>query len=123
MPLIIAFIAVFVVGGIVGGVITHWKDGAKIERLTSSNAVLEEANTRCATDIAEARKSIAAVTAAAAVREKAAEVSMVVASKTADVHTAKARQIKALPPVQLDMQCEAIRMEQIEYVGSRASNE
>ncbi|HEY9490161.1 MAG TPA: hypothetical protein VIQ51_17615, partial [Chryseosolibacter sp.] len=68
MPLIIAFIAVFVVGGIAGGVITHWKDGAKIERLTSSNAVLEGANARCATDIAEVRKSIAVVTAAAEVR-------------------------------------------------------
>jgi hypothetical protein len=120
-PAIIAIVlAVFVTLAFSGGfAVSNWRASGEIQRLTSSNAVFEEANARCATDIAEVRKSIAAVTVAAAERQKAASISMVVATKTADVHTAKARQIKVMLPVQVDRQCEAIRMEQIDYVRGR----
>ena len=121
-PAIIAIVlAVFVTLAFSGGfAVSNWRASGEIQRLTSSNAVFSAANDKCATDIAEVKKSIAVVTAAAAERQKAAAVSMVVASKTADVHTAKAKQIKLMPPIQLDKQCEAIRMEQIDYVRERA---
>src|SRR5687768_9773139 len=120
MPLILAFIAVFAVGGIAGGVVMHWKDGAKIERIAAQNSSLSAANDKCATDIVAVREAIAAMKKAAAEREKAAAVSMVVATRTADKHVAKARQIRTYPPVAIDMQCDAVKREQVEYVRDRA---
>src|SRR5687768_14545525 len=108
MPLILAFIAVFVVGGIAGAIVMNWKEGAEIEKLTSNISVLLAANDKCATDIVAVKESITAITKAATERAKAASVSMVVASKVADTHTAKARQIRTYPPVQIGMQCDAV---------------
>ena len=121
-PAAIAIVlAVFVTLAFSGGfAVSNWRASGEIQRLNSSNAVFSAANDKCATDIHDVRKAMGAVTAAAAERQKAAEVSMVVASKTADVHTAKAKQIKALPPIQIDKQCEAISQEQIDYVRERA---
>ena len=120
-PAIIAIVlAVFVTLAFSGGfAVSNWRASGEIQRLNSSNAVLAAANDKCATDIQDVRKAMDVVTAAAEVREKAAKVSMVVATRTADTHTAKAKQIKALPPVKIDKQCEAIQLEQIEYVRER----
>ena len=121
-PAIIAIVlAVFVTLAFSGGfAVSNWRASGEMQRLNSSNAVLAAANDKCATDIQSVRKAMDVVTAAAEVREKAAKVSMVTATRTADVHTAKAKQIKALPLIQLDKQCEAIRLEQMEYVKERA---
>ena len=120
-PAIIAIVlAVFVTLAFSGGfAVSNWRASGEIQRLNSSNAVLSAVNDKCATDIQDVRKAMDAVTAAAAERQKAAEVSMVVATRTADVHTSKAKQIKSMPPIQIDKQCEAIRMEQIDYVRER----
>ena len=121
-PAAIAIVlAVFVTLAFSGGfAVSNWRASGEIQRLNSSNAVFSAANDKCATDIQDVRKAMDAVTAAAVVREKAAKVSMVTATRKADVHTAKAKQIKALPPVQIDKQCEAIKAEQIDYVRERA---
>src|SRR5687768_5388900 len=114
----IAVMAALAFGG--GFAVADWRSGAKVAVLTSNNAVLTAVNDKCATDIVAVREAIAAMKKAAAEREKAAAVSMVVATRSADKHTAKARRIRTYPPVSMDMQCEAVKREQVEYVRDRA---
>lgn len=118
----IAAIAITVMAALAFGggfAVADWRSGAKVAVLTSNNAVLEAVNEKCATDIVAVREAIASMKKAEEERARAAAVSMVIATRTADAHTAKAKQIKSLPPVQIADQCEALRLEQLEYVLSR----
>lgn len=99
--------------------VESWRKGAEIERLEGTNAELTAANGRCAADIETANKAITAMTNIAAERERQAVESMKQIQPEVQVHAARITRIKTLPQVAPDMQCEAIRQEQIEYVRER----
>ncbi|SHL42324.1 hypothetical protein SAMN05216428_102357 [Nitrosospira sp. Nsp11] len=130
MGLILAFLAVFAVGNISGGVIMHWKSGAEValavsdkEKVESRNSILEAANGNCATDIEGVRQGVKVITDAVSEREKAASAAMRDAQALVAKHKAAAVAIKALPVVPQAEQCEAIEREQIEYVAARHAAE
>lgn len=120
-PAIIAIIlAVFVALAFGGGfAVSSWRDGAEIQRLNSSNAVLSAANDKCATDIQNVRAAMTALTDATTTLEKQAAKEMQKAEPKVAERTRVITKIKAMPKVAVDMQCEAIKNEQIEYVQAR----
>jgi hypothetical protein len=115
-------IAIFLVGLGGGALVMHWKDSGKITRLESDNSILKTDNGRCVTDIATVRKAMDAMTAVAAERERQAVEAQQQAQPQVEQHRATITRIRALPPVPMDMQCEAIKQEQIEYVTARRNS-
>ncbi|SFW21704.1 hypothetical protein [Nitrosovibrio sp. Nv17] len=118
--IVIAVLVALAFGG--GFALGDWRATMQIQRLHNDNALLSAANDRCATDIESVRFALDAQKAAAVRREKEAIRAMREAGKVAAAHTAKARAIRALPPVadvSADGQCEAIFREQQEYVQDR----
>jgi hypothetical protein len=124
---LIAIILASLLAGFGGGwVVKDWKDGADIaliksekQTLTDRNAILENANGQCQTDIAGVRQGVKVITDAAAEREKAASDAMKNAQALAGKHVAQIAAIKALPIVPEAAQCDAIIREQREYVQNR----
>lgn len=124
-------IAVAVVIGFGGGWgVKGWKDGAEIalavaakEKVESRNAILDAANTSCATDIQGVREGVKLITDAVGEREKAASAAMRQAQIAAAKHTQAVREIHNAPAIPVAQQCQAIEREQIEYVKNRKANE
>jgi hypothetical protein len=111
-----------------GWLVKHWKDGAEIaliksekQTLTDRNAILENANGQCQTDIAGVRQGVKVITDAVTEREKAASEAMKNAQALAGKHVAQIAAIKALPIVPEAGRCDAIIQEQKEYVQNRHS--
>lgn len=128
MPLIAIIVVSVLVGFGSGWGVKGWKDGAEValavsakEKVESRNAILEAANTSCATDIEGVRKGVAVVIGQVEERERAASAAM----KAADVVVAERKKeiaaIKNLPqvPPEPEAQCAAIVREQIDYVQKR----
>lgn len=122
-PAITAAIAIALFGiGLGGGaLLMHWKASGTIEKLQGNNNQLTDANGRCAADIKSAQTAMQAMTAVSQERERQAQESMQQAQPQVERHIATITRIKAMPSVPIDMQCEAIRLEQIEYVKRRRS--
>lgn len=102
-----------------GFAVSDWRDGRKVEQLQSDKAILRAANDKCETDVQRVKQAVQAMESVAAEREKQAAEQMQDAVPLVKQHQARITKIKALPPVKLDMQCEAIIQEQIEYVKTR----
>jgi hypothetical protein len=102
-----------------GYAVESWHTGAEIEKLKGTNTELTAANDRCVNDIKSANAAVQAMTAVAAERERQAVESMKQIQPEVQVHAARITRIKALPQIAPDMQCEAIKQEQIEYVRER----
>src|SRR5690348_2539857 len=98
-----------------GYTISNWRSAAQVQRLSSANATLSEANKKCDADIKSVQEATEALTQAAAQREKNAENAIKRASLAAENHTKRARKIRALSPVSPSRQYEAIAREQAEY--------
>lgn len=105
-----------------------WKDGAHVakvesakEAVESTNAILQTANSNCATDIEGVKKGVAVVVAHVEEREKAASDAMKAADVTIAQHKVKMATIKKLPTIAQTpaAQCSAIIREQIDYVRER----
>jgi hypothetical protein len=116
--IVIAVLAAVAFGG--GFALADWRVSGQIARLNANNAILSAANLQCATDIQTARSAMAAIMAAAAAKEKRAEEAQRAAEPQAKQHTIRAKRYLALPPVPMNMQCEAIKQEQMLYVQGRA---
>lgn len=119
MALIIAFLAVFAVGNISGGVIVSWKNGAKIAKLESRDAVVTAANEQCKNDVVAVKSGVKDVTDALAKKKKDAEDSMKDAKYWAAQHDRLAREVNSAPIRPDETQCQAVEREQREYVESR----
>lgn len=111
----VAVIAAF--GG--GFALADWRMSGKVERLNGDNALLKQANGRCASNIQAAAKAVSDLQAAVAERERQAEQSMQQAQPQVEQRKAVITRIKALPSVPVDQQCEAIKREQVAYVRER----
>lgn len=128
MTLIASILASLIVGFGGGWGVKGWKDGAEIalavqakERVESRNAILQTANSNCATDIEGVKSAVGVITKGVEDREKAASEAMKNAQALAGKHVAQAVIIKALPIVPEAGQCDAIIQEQKEYVQNRHS--
>src|SRR5688500_5662676 len=112
-------IAIVVFSFSAGFTVESWRKGAEVTRLKSDNSVLTSANDNCVKDIASVKQAITAMTAVAAERARQAVEAMKQIQPEVQVHAARITRIKALPEVAINMQCEAIKQEQIEYVKER----
>lgn len=99
--------------------ISNWRSAVQVQRLNSNNAILSEANKKCAADINSVQDSMRTLSQAAAQREKSAANAIKGAASEAADHTNRAKKIRALSPVTSERQYEAIAREQAEYVQSR----
>lgn len=117
LAIAIAILAGVAFGG--GWMISDWRSGAQMAKLSSQNAVLTAANGKCATDVADVRGAMDAMTKASRELESKAAESMRQATSQVEQRTRTITKIKTLPQVALDMQCEAMKMEQLEYVQDR----
>lgn len=113
----IAVLTAVAFGG--GFLVSDWRSNAQIERLKGKNTILSSSNDRCVLDVANVRAAVIAMEGIAREREKQAEEAMKQAEPIVERHTAKIIRIRSLPSVKPDMQCEAIKAEQIAYVQSR----
>lgn len=110
-------IALLSFGG--GFAIADWRMSGKVEKLQGNNNLLSDANSKCAVDVQNAQTAMQAMTAVSQERERQAQESMRQAQPQVEQRTATITRIRALPPVPLDQQCEAIKQEQIAYVKGR----
>jgi outer membrane murein-binding lipoprotein Lpp len=124
-PTILAVvIAIFTALSFTGGfVVSNWRSGARIEKLSSENSVLTAANDHCAADVQSVRADIDALTQAAAERVKEAKAEAVKAQPKADKHTSRAIVIKSAPIRTDETLCQAVEREQIEYVTGRRNGD
>ena len=107
MPaLIFGAVSLLMVGFGSGWLIKDWKDGADValavvakEKVESRNAILEAANTNCATDIKGVKSAVGVITKSVEEREKAASASMRDAETLVAKRKATIAAIKALPIV------------------------
>lgn len=116
-----AVIAVLSFGG--GFAVADWRANGKIEKIQGTNNQLTDANSKCAADIKNAQTAMQAMTAVSIEREKQAQEAQQQAQPQVQERRATITRIKALPTVALDMQCEAIKQEQIDYVIARRNAE
>ena len=117
-------LAVFVVGVFGAGfLVADWRKSGELEELRSSNTILSGANTRCATNLKEVNQAVSEVLSLAQEREKQAQEAMREVQPVIERKRAKVIQIRGLPVVPTDKQCDAIRTEQVAYVQSRKDEE
>jgi hypothetical protein len=117
-------IAVLAATAFVGGfAVSDWRSAAEIRRINSDNALLSASNNKCASDIQSVRTAMDALTSAAATREKNAAMAMRDASAAAAKHVSRAQDIRSLPAVAAQHQCEAITREQAMYIQTRRQND
>ena len=118
--IIIVLSAVAFVGGFA---VSDWRSSVEIRRLTSDNALLSASNNKCASDIQSVRAAIDTLTSTSVTREKNAAVAMRNAAASAAKHVSRAKDIRSLPAVAPQHQCEAIEREQAEYIRTRRQND
>ncbi|WP_025041042.1 hypothetical protein [Nitrosospira briensis] len=106
-------------GGGVGWMVKDWKDGAKIAKLESRDAVVTAANAQCKTDVISVKAGVKDVTDALAAKKKAADAAMKDAEYWARKHSTLAQEVNSLPVRPDESTCDAIIREQIEYVQNR----
>lgn len=116
-------IALFVIGFGGGFAVADWRKSGQLEKLSGTNNQLTDANSKCAADIKNAQTAMQAMTAVSIEREKQAQEAQQKAQPQVEQRRATITRIKALPAVPVDMQCEAIKQEQIEYVIARRNAE
>jgi hypothetical protein len=117
-------IAVLTVIAFVGGfAVSDWRAAAEIRRINSDNALLSASNNKCASDIQSVRIAMDALSAASATREKNAAMAMRNADVAAAKHVGRAKEIRSLPTVAPQHQCEAIAREQADYIRTRRQND
>lgn len=102
-----------------GYLVSNWRDGAQIERLSGQNKMLETVSGKCETDVKNIRGAMQAIQAEAEERVRQAEEAMNKIDPQVKERTVTITKIKTLPPVPMDQQCEAIKEEQTEYVAWR----
>jgi hypothetical protein len=126
MALIIAFLAVFAVGNISGGVIMHWKNGAQIaiitsekQALESQNDILTAANQECANNVVAVQSGVKDVTDALDGKKQAAATAMKGVQYWAAQYDRLAREVNGLPIRPDETQCQAVEREQKEYLEKR----
>lgn len=102
-----------------GFTVSNWHDSGKMAALSSSNAVLKVANDSCAEDISTAHAAYATLENVAAERTENVAREVKAVEPKAQVHVNRSKTILALPSVPINMQCEAIRLEQLEYLKTR----
>lgn len=108
----------------VGGfAVADWRSGAEIERLKSDSKLLTASNNKCVADIQNIRSAVKELESVAVERERQAQDAMKQVQPVVERRKAKIVQIRSLAPVPLDMQCEAIKSEQMAYVQSRRDDE
>lgn len=125
-PLLIKPAAIAVIVGVTalmsfgaGWFVEHWRQGGNIEKLRGDNAILSSTNGRCVADVRNARDAMAAIQRDAEERMKLADEAVRQAQPKVEERTVALKMIRTLPQVKLDMQCEAIKQEQAEYVAWR----
>lgn len=117
-------LALFVLGVFGAGyLVADWRSGEEIERLRGDNTLLAGANNRCVRDLKAVNQAVGEVLNLAQEREKQAQDAMKEAQPVIERKKAKVIQIRALPAVAPDQQCEAIRAEQVSYVQFRKDAE
>lgn len=102
-----------------GFAVENWRKGAEVEKLRGKVAILEAARAQCSYDVEQANSAMHRLTQQARERERQAEEAMRLAEPIVKERTKVITQIKELPVIELDRQCEAIKEEQIKYVQSR----
>jgi len=102
-----------------GFALESWRTGAQIEKLKGENTLLTSFNDNCAADVQNVKTAMAALMQATDEIEIQAAEMMKKAEPQVKKRTATITRIKALPSVPVDMQCEAIKEEQKEYVQAR----
>ncbi len=117
MAAILAGVAV--VAFVVGWAVENWRKSGAIEKLRGENALLVAAGGKCAIDVKNTRAAMEALADAANRRIQEAEEAMRQAEPAAQERSQTILRIKALPPVPIDKQCEAIQAEQAAYVAER----
>src|SRR6476646_9405830 len=99
MPIIaiyaIVAAVIFSAGTGTGWMVKSWKDGSKIAKLESHDAVATQANVQCKNDVESVRQGVESIKEAAIVRTKAAESEMIEIQPKADKHARAAIIIKA----------------------------
>jgi hypothetical protein len=114
---IILVLALVAVGA--GWVIEHWRTGAEMEKLRGENTLLKAAGDKCREDVRNVRTAMQTLMQEADKRELQALEAMRKVEPEVKTRTVTITKIKELPPLPLNMQCEAIKEEQIEYVQMR----
>jgi hypothetical protein len=124
MPWIRAGIVLVLALGAVGAgwAIENWRKGAELEKLRGENTLLKAAGDKCREDVRNVRTAMQALMQEADKRELQALEAMRKVEPEVKTRTVTITKIKELPPVPLNMQCEAIKEEQIEYVQMRRGN-
>lgn len=113
-------ITVFTAIGFGGGyLISDWQNGTKIAKVEGENTVLSAANDKCAEDVANTQAAMNTIKAATNELERQAAKAIQEATPKVEERKRIIKAIKAKPSVALDMQCEAIKQEQIDYVQAR----
>lgn len=102
-----------------GYAVESWHLGKNMEKLKGENTLLIQANDRCAGDIANAKTAMQQILTDTRQREQQAADAMQKAQPQVEQRQAVITKIKSKPEVALNMQCEAIKLEQIEYVKGR----
>lgn len=102
-----------------GWAVESWHKGAEVEKLRGDNKLLSTAGGKCEADVRNIRQAMQAIQDEAEERARLAEEAMKQAQPKVETRTKVITQIKTLPTVAPDKQCEAIKQEQIEYVGWR----
>lgn len=102
-----------------GWAVESWRKGAELEKLRGENTLLSTAGGKCEADVRNIRQAMQAVQDEAEERARLAEEAVKQAQPKIETRTRVITQIKTLPPVALNMQCEAIEQEQAEYVAWR----
>jgi outer membrane murein-binding lipoprotein Lpp len=115
--IVIGIIATLAFGG--GFALSDWRDSRKVERLESDKAILQASNEKCGEDVKQVKQAVQAMESVAAEKERQAAEAMQETVPEIKQHKARITKIKALPPVKPEMQCEAIKQEQIQYVQAR----
>jgi len=104
-----------------GFAVENWRKGAEIEKLKGENSLLLSVGGKCQADVRQVREAMQALKDETARMKKEAEEAMRQAEPEVIERARTITKIKTLPTVKLDMQCEAVKHEQVEYVRRRGS--
>ena len=92
-----------------GFAVEHWRQGAEVEKLAGEKLLLVAAGDKCAADIENARSSMYSLAKELEERKEQAEEAMRRAEPGVQERIVTITKIKALPQVEAESQCEAIR--------------
>ncbi len=118
--------AIFAAGAGAGWTLNGWRLGAEVAKLegqrdalVAENALVRNANQRCAVDVAAVQTAVTGIVEASKGLTKAANDAMSKAGAAAARLTASADEILARPPPAPGKECETIAAEQADYVRKR----